>query len=365
MNTKHRLCLPSQLGTGRRRSPGAVVALLVLGNLLPFVALDASGAADDAVTVEQILAAWKNRQEGIRSFQYECDMESSKVIVPSLQMPDPDAPIKRVTLRNSIVLTVVGEKMAFVKEGEWWDFGTNVKMKTGRQTLVFDGTRGMQLFEGTPVPLAQESGHEMASDVLLRDLQLTPFWVVHSTLRMLVQYHFDLDKMRITRRDAFHDGHDCIEVAVPLGDLPGLPAGVKLPDHRVQILVDPARDYLPLRYRRLVAGDLLYETTIVYVFDDRSGWVASEFHASIFDFPKKAATSSWRIDVRRRSINAEISDSTFTRKIPVGTHVVEDDGPVFSGRQGGNRRFAVQMPDGTRRSIPEHEYGWLPPLNTL
>lgn len=319
-------------------------------SLLTFMTPDAAAWTEEDVTIEKILAAWRHRQESIRSFQFECDVEVLR----------PKTSADTGVSHDSYLLSVSGEKMAFCKKSESRDVEANSK-KTFRWKSVFDGTCGKSLVEGAPVALAKVSSGEQARYLLRRNLELFPFWYVHSTVSQLALVGYDPKKIRISQIKSRYDGRVCIELTVvPSDKLPRPPAGVSVPCFRYKILVDPARGFLPVRIRELQDGSVVYEASISYLPDDGAGWVASEFRASQFTVETSDPWQSWRVKVKRFSINQPLDDGLFAMEFPVDTHIVEGDN-VFSLVIGpDDRQFFIQLPDGKRRRISKDEYGVIP-----
>jgi hypothetical protein len=332
---------------------------------VPLICLAAAALGDDQVAlVKTILAAWEEREESFRSYQYECDVEvvRPRAGLASLDQALADSP-EMAVFHNRILLTVSGKKVAYYKEAESWDAASN-SMTTLKFKSVYDGTHGRFLIQGAPMALAHESSGETASDVVRRDKELSPLWFLHAPVSQLDLFGFDPKMMRVTRVDSSHDGRDCVELSVPPSSrLPPPPPGVTAPSFRYVILADTTRGFLPVHLRELHDGSPAYEVSISHVPDDSLGWVASEFHAHWFESETGVPRMSWRYRVKHYLANQPVDASAFAMEFPPDTHIVEADN-IFSGDPASEeRRYSVQLPDGRRRPISEDDFGRLPQRN--
>lgn len=314
----------------------------------------AAWAEDEPTLVEAILAAWDQRQESIRSYQYECDVEIIRPKSDSAEM---------AAFHNLILLTVSGERVAYYREAESWDPASSSKVKF-RWKSVFDGNHGRFLVEGGPPALAQESSGENAGDVVRRDKELFPIWFLHTTASQLDLIGYDPARMRVSRLDSSYDGRDCVDLSVPpSARLVSPPPGVPMPSFRCAILADKTRQFLPVRITELQDGSPVYVVSISYIPHDSLGWAPSEFRAQTFDARTGDPQMSWEFQVKRFVVNQPVDPSVFAMEFPADTHIVAADN-IFSGApEGEDRQYSVQLSDGQRRRITAGDYGRVPTRN--
>jgi hypothetical protein len=320
---------------------------------LSFLAVAQGAGGPDSAVVEQVRAAWQKRHALIRSFQYECDLGSSRSVPqskagkPSPFGPDweKDVPNAPVLLHKAVGFTLSGEKLAYSETGDHWDEGLG---SVGTSTFkgAFDG-RAYRNFMYTGV-VAQgfvnpASTRAAPIDAITKNRNQTAMRLWQGPSDCLNTLSYSIDRMEETGRRAFCDGFECVELSVP--------AKGKFP-WRVLIHADPSRDYAPLEYIEENAGNVVRQLTVQYVQDTKVGWRVSAWSDISFN-SKGLLTDSVVCKVKNCSINEAIPESTFMLEFPVGARVCD----VTSGE----KQYYTVTDSRERNVIAVSDFSRLPP----
>lgn len=270
---------------------------------------------EEGPTPAKALAAWTKRQEGPKSLQYFCDMETSKMVGAPQGTSDAFAPQKAdddpkraVLVRTKAMFALSGKKIAYTKDGDHLSMGA---LETAQSRRIYDGAKENSLFQRDGFSAGEVDSGSWAERMLLCNKELVPFFLAHQPIRVLEEIGYKLDRMTVSQAKVFRNGHECVEYAI---SRPSQALASRL-------WVDPARDYLPLEYADLIGERVASRMAIKYVSDPQVLWRISEIHVTSFARTGVPRTS-WFFKMTDFSVNKTMDD-IFTLDFPEGTQVVE------------------------------------------
>ena len=353
----------SRIGGGMpvvsRRTACCAMSAGILGwavPTIPRVTLSAEPkGSESGVNVKQVQGAWQKRQDRIKSFGYECALESllvkgsrNRMVFPARERQGEDVPKSDVVLRGTFAFSLSGEKMAYSARRDYWEDQSNSR-KTQTFRAAFDGVHHKQLGEIGSLAMGSLEAGGKPGDILTHGKDEVALWLWFSPMAVLQRILFDPSEMKVTERmtvsqgQVERDGHACAEVLIP---------GLR-PSVRTLVYVDLGRDYVPLQLVQEWDGVPGHAMFIQYVRDEGVGWRVSAWIDNSF-LESGAIGESTRYKVTRFSVNKPIDQSTFTFEFPKGAHIAET-------AKDGAGKFFIALGNGKRQYIPESEFGALPP----
>jgi hypothetical protein len=175
----------------------------------------------------------------------------------------------------------------------------------GRTSQDYTGTtdlhtRGTGTIEDVPYPL-------VAGLVTVK-----PITLLYRPLITEVT-EFDLRTCTLKDRDAMVDGTLCWVITDVLKAQPALSYGLWL---------DPARDFIPLRYQSWVYGDNSVRLDIDYRQDEELGWMPTSWEMTHLNLDGDLSTTN-SCRVTKAAVNLEVPESEFRVAFPAGTFVTD------------------------------------------
>jgi len=324
----------------RRRPINRVAAALAIG-----VSMCVSGrisiADDTPVTLEKIIDTWKAREQKITSFDFHWwskHFESEPDGVPPILLEE--NPVRR-------------PDATFIA---MYRFATDAQNGQLRTRL---DERGREWCPSTAdfVPSNTVEILDLGIEKRFHPQTLLGYPTLTTKGQVgLIDYH---DIRSRPLRLAYRPLHS------PIGVFPGqmtlrkqidtaeAPALLILEHPDAKVWVDPAKEFLPVRYTKGGPNSLHSELQINYAHDEMFGWVPQSWTSTLMDTTGKTYSSD-TAKVIEYSINKPLAECVFELELPEGTHVMDaTSNEEFIIRSGGNReRIALKELDAANHPNP-------------
>lgn len=311
----------------------------------------AESPEDEDLTTAMVLAAWRKRGESVKSFRYDCQVETTALssdAAPLAQSPKgaaaDDQPQKTV---ETCSFCVSGKKMAYLSERREPDDSTESGFKVCKDKAVFDGASYKILWDAeSRMPMGQmtrdDKFHAVCYYTLKAHQNNMALWLWFSPTDRLQLLGHILEGMTARRQHVACDGHDCVEFSVPRTN----------PAWQTSIFVDRARDCLPVQLIQDAQGSLTCKLLIRYSRDESVGWRVSDWEYESVSSFSSARVRTVKCKVTNCTVNKPIADEVFHIEFPEGAHVVE--------HINGTDRYFIVLPEGKRQPIDAKNYGEMP-----
>jgi hypothetical protein len=284
-----------------------------------------------------IRSAWQERESQLTSFQCTCVLIRTELVStdappdPFIETP-PDSG-RPVHLKSTFTLSKKGRKIALASEGEVWNDSTKSKINQS-YSRCFDGAGNTSLLVGQVLgfPTARLNNEVKPAFGLINNTHYNPLWLAFYPTEFLARLNFDISRMSVSSARSFHQGKDCIELAIPRDELPG------------DVYVDPSIGYLPVRFVEWRTADRMRSDMVIeYETNPEVGWVISRWKSNLYDNTGVVEVTLSGV-VENAAINTPINDDVFTIALPPETRIAETlDGAT---------KYYVQGKDGSRRETP-------------
>lgn len=199
-----------------------------------------------------------------------------------------------------VTLSLSGDRARFES------FSANDQEKLLPTIDAYDGTRHRSLTNNASGVVRELDAFDGWNNIHMRGLFLN--------VRPLRPEMFgpDPDAWSIDDRSAVIDGRTCVVIVRPL----------KVFEHRYvhRAYLDPAREYVPLRFESVLNGKLHAQVDMTYARTEPPAWVASSWRSVLYAGDRIHAQS--QNDLEKVVLGPEIPDSAFTIDYPPGTRVV-------------------------------------------
>jgi hypothetical protein len=273
-------------------------------------------AADPDIAA-QVRSAWERRSECVKSFECDCALETSRFDGPHATGTDafggggtPTKDRQVVPIASKFSFCRAGDRLAYREQGNTWDEATGT-LRTSKISAVYDGTRSKELFETDSLRHGTVLAGVQPSDILTVHANLTPLWLASSPIVQLERLSgVKVEKITTTQNDVKYDGISCVEVQTP----------TRNPKWRYLILVDPARDDVPLKFTQEFEGKPRRVLTMEYAAEEKLGWRPAKWYDKWFD-SNGHMTQSTNGTVKRCSINTAPGEGVFQLEFPEGTEI--------------------------------------------
>ena len=267
------------------------------------------------VTIEAIVAKWKERDQYFRSFICVC--KGAHIEVDTLsglgvrQINDEKIPDDISHRRRKFVLAADGRNR-IEEEGRNWD--ENIRLFVSRRTAeVFDGKSRNILFDDDKPHAFLHASRDIFADAVASSalrLALCPF-------RLSGAGDFGAADLVLTDKKATVDNKPTL--VLKSGDKKQ--GGVGPPALLSHLIwVDPNMDFVPVRREQRINGVARKTDEASYVHDKTHGWIPSRWTTTLIG-PDGKTTWLDTMAVEEFSINKPIDDSEFELLLPVGTEV--------------------------------------------
>jgi hypothetical protein len=316
-----------------QNSYSSYLAVTFVGTILVW-----NAHADDKgkKSLQALVAAWKERESKVASFDFAVSGKEFKraTTIPEQamimvgQVPK-SGPLSLPDLTTPVTIRVVSDqsrraRLEYTSTSWSAEKGGYVPQAV---TDVFDGkARKLLIPSGwLDYPCASITG-DIATQ-WAADVRFSPIGMV---LRPLSMGFFDTAKLVITPNTALVDQQPCLIVTHSQGQ-----------DLENRVWVDPARDYVPVRWYEVYRGTTTVSIEIKYSSDPQYGWVPTSWNYAYL-LPKGEVRESISCKVTHYEINKPISDDTFDIQFPPGTWVTDTiNNETYIVREGGKRRPVV------------------------
>ena len=284
-------------------------------------------AQEPSGELSTILDTWRQRQKSVESFDFiwqGVEYRSKEYAAMDDELPAGDAARRKPAdrtfdVRMRYALDRRG-RARFEYQGEEWspEKGVYVAKET---TELFDGitntvffAKGLRDFPGLHVSKARAAR-------VARDVRRLPLNLAFRPLHPEIGF-FDPQQLQVTGRERTGEGAEFVVLQDAFG----------------RIYVDPARDYVPVRYERFSRSHITQQLTIEYRRDEQFGSVPLSWSNTSLTSDDRVLTSV-SAEVVQYSINEPIPESEFTINPPVGTWVrnyITNERYIL--REGGQKR---------------------------
>lgn len=280
-----------------------------------------------------IRAAWKERNDLLKSFQCTCTLTRIDMNETG-DLFDPVPPgIKGgpVDLDSTFTLSMEGAKISLQSKSEQWINREQSRINQS-YSRCFDGASNKVLIDAEHMswPAATLDDESEPCGVLTKNTHYAPLWLSFSPGEMLTRLNFDTSSMAVTDGRAFYQGRECIEVAIPRRQV--------VSGH---VFVVPSLGYLPVKFVEWRGvGRMRSDIEIVYEENAVLGSVVSRWTSRLYGGDGEVETSLSGT-VESVTINEPISDDVFDIALPVGTRIRQT--------LDGTTKYFIQEANGIRR----------------
>jgi hypothetical protein len=314
----------------------AVAALLVLGG---------AGVANDPPLIAQVRAAWKERQEKVRTAKFvwkQTVFTAKGGDFEARTGPDgkfiPAAPPEDHSYSSDCTLTIDGDRVVYQFTRRFWDHEKQTYYDVPTE-YKFDGSKQLSLNR------PRTNGVQQWPDALIRAEPrgaVLP-WDTRPVLRTLRGTNPNV------RADDL-DEYTPTGAVLSLGTGRGRDLMIKGAPTRSErhLWVDPARGYITLRDTSGPAAQPYWQIDVSYKPDATVGWVPSGWkvvNASMVDGRVKA---TWTATVTSYRLNEPVDEAAFTFTLPAGTWVTDETS---------RPQEYITKDDGSKRVISRSEIG--------
>lgn len=292
--------------------------------------------------LEDILAAWKARQEMAHSLRFSWNGSVTEVVFAGALDPEAPSRDEKVVLRGRRTYSLIldGKQIKLTSEGkkkrsapdehlQWLD-QKYVFVLNEQTHLVHFLARELEPLVPSQAPSTATIREKSGSGGISRNMHVDP-----------VVMHFRAVDPEVTN----------IEGNLSLTDRTGMVEGrrcwIVWEEGRrpTEYWVDPRRDYAIVRMRSFsfyAPGQCLIDNEISYTEDVHVKWVPASWRGTWFDKETGEAEKSWEYTVSSYAINPEVDLSVFDYQLSPGTRVTDRRrSPLvqYILREGGEKRI--------------------------
>jgi hypothetical protein len=293
------------------------------------------------VSLEAVVKAWQERQDRVRSGVFtwtETRMVTRGSISAMMTLrgnPKGNTiPAEDLSFDVPVNLSMDGEKLRHEYEGErQWSEEKDALVPISYAS-AYDGSAGKFLYpRGTEIgnwPQATIRAEKGLPDA--KDAELRPILMNFRGLIAEVRY-LDVGKLALTGRRADIEGASCVELQ-RVSSKSGL-------DN--QLWVDPARDFVVVRYSTSLVGKSVYQITVQYLKDASGVWVPTSW--VIINHPPVQGESLFttRAAVKDYKLNVPLDSTQFDLAFPPGTRVSDEKSKLeYIVKQGEDKRIILK-----------------------
>jgi hypothetical protein len=306
---------------GRHNEQLRMDRCLSAGVLLAFTVIAASSAgrqgraATPGVTAAQIKAAWADRRQKIKSFEYKCDVveeERAKVSLDPLREEETDTQIQRKT---ELSFKLRGSRIALSIHGDWPSFRADSPIRKGCTYLAAcDGTMNRDLLtnpERSVPHIGSFKRRGSPQPPLTASSEAMPIWMWYNPQSYLEVTGHDLTGLTVHQIAASTPNGDAIWLTVP-----------KKGNWTADIYAKSEYPYTPLHvvFFREEQEMLRLEMThspVAMGSDSLATWKQTQLKLNgSIDYVRTGTNKSY-------VPNKAFDDAEFVLKFPVGSHLVE------------------------------------------
>lgn len=317
-----------------------------------------SRAQPNNVTLEQIVATWKARQEKVKSASFEFNRKetifkgSFNWILASRNVPDPQPnPPKTYEVEGTGAFRFSETNSYYSYDMPRWSPKTKALYQTRYET-VFDGKISKSLRtpasgdQPYPNGIVKKAARSEPSSLFL----LSP---ITKTLRgHHEQYSNDLPAFEVTGRTVAINGRQCLELV----------SESRSNNRREVLHLDKARGYVMVRHATFVQERPTWKIDVTYSPDPLVGSIPQAWEYMIHDRKDQPPSESGRITVTKYHLNPDIPDGDFDLVYPPKTLVSDysSGDMVYVIQEGGEKGKEVPA-----NLTPSYEELLQPPETTV
>jgi len=316
-----------------------LAAALLLNPNISACGQEASVNHSDLNKVQQ---AWTKRSNEIYSVTFSTTIEKLVKGRGQQPLPQPGNPFDEVAPKDDRNLTLTGQyayergKFAISTVAAVIDHDDPERLRTQMRHLTFDGRQSLTLHQETIMPLgtievSDAADHRMYVDV---DFLAVGLWLFPK--KVVDHVGWQTDRMRVEKGIVKVKGLACKRLRIPRARGPWTSA----------IDVDPARAYVPVRWRMWYEGKLTSKLSIAYFDGETDGPLLQGW--SWVSYKDGAVEDRRTGQVTELTVNSDVDDGRFTTKFPVGTHILKTSG--------GKQTYHIQQPGGLA-PLEEKDFG--------
>jgi hypothetical protein len=310
-----------------------------------------SRAAETRPAINEVLRAWKNRQDSVHSarFEWEESFTQAAWALPDLRLDKPtrDRPRRRSPgstrqasfthiVRRSLVFD--GTRVRQTRDGKMWNESRGEFLDES-YVNVFDGDRSIghyrkladQKRDADSTAFVGKIGYQEKSNYHVEPIML------HYRALDPVLSPFQASELTATEKLGIVDGHGCVVLEKPV-------SGGAFVE---QYWVDPERDFSIVRYTtsRGSSGPVIFQVDVSYKQDPTHGWVLSDWRASLTS-SRRGMREGTIAKITSYALNAPVAAEEFQYELPPNTSVADArDGSDYILREGG-RKEMISGPQG-------------------
>jgi hypothetical protein len=308
---------------------------------------DALAQQSHGVTMNQIVAAWRARQDRVKSARFEMQQQYTTgkgtepgkwMMVPQYQGSNADPnrvlPPEDVTHDLRRVVIFAGDKMRHERTGaQWW--AATEDFVPMQYVGIFDGSDSIAYY-GTP----SNTNDVRSLGFLHPDKAYHPDRGSVHVLPILMHYRaltprlssFDAAKWIVQEQSQIVEGRECIVLKRVNGV------------RTYRYWVDAQRNFALMRYSKEFHTFTILQLDIAYATDPESGSVPQRWQFVKRDTDGRLIASG-HSTVTNYALNCDVPEGTFEFEFPAGTEVTES----------GKRDPYIVMPKGRKRAITAAE----------
>ncbi len=319
-----------------------VVAAAIL--VLSVASFGNLAAQEEKDTVNKVIQAWRNRQERVRSGHFvmeesrtfaegtltaKANSFRSRLLEPGVQAEARNGPFRDTTVEVQSILSFEGDRMRYTIKGPQWA-PEREEFLESTYLSVFDGSLGKTFYSDSADEKLFPLGFIDVKTDRNPDAKTCYLYALFMNYR---PFHPTMGQFSsqgwTTAGKGVVDGKDCL-IVENVGS-----------SWTKSCWVDPARDYIILRYtnRTTRGGKDVSKLDISYINDKKNGWIPSRWKAVLL-FPERGTLDeSSTTTVSSYTINPSFEPSEFQIDFPVGTFVrhYQEPDQYLVDKNGGKR----------------------------
>ncbi len=329
---------------------GMVIALAALAQagVVPNTP-QAEPTATGGVTIQQIEAAWRSRQEAIRSFRIDCNgrltVTRGAYLSPGEGKNPSNLTVPEADLEFDVALTYLTDGHYF-RRSISSIFEINGDLKPYQTTWSFsdEGHRRVDLADVAPFPKAylQRSDVRYASTDK-NDLHDAALLLAIRPFHPLTEFGGTLDLLELLPRPEELRQRQCTIARLARRNSAS----------KITMWLDSARDFLPIRQIRTLRDWTYFQCDVMECERASAGWIPSAWSFSTLRADGSLDTSM-EVRVTTCEVNQPIAKEEFRLAIPVGAWVEDfETGEQYLLRKGGDKRIIYPEELGSGISYEE------------
>lgn len=317
-----------------------VYRLLCLISLVSLAVAPESRAQPNNVTLDQIVATWKARQDKVKSASFEFNRKemiykgSFNWILASRNVPDPQPnPAKTYRVEGTGAFRFSGTKSYYSYDMPRWSPKTKALYQTRYET-VFDGkiSKSLQTPASGEQPYPNGIVKKAARSEPSTLFSLSP---ITKTLRGHHEKFFtDLPSFEVTGRTVAINGRQCLELV----------SESRSNNRREVLHLDKDRGYVMVRHTTFVQERPTWQIDVTYSPDPLVGWIPQEWEYMIHDRMDQPPSDSGRFTITKYQLNPELTDGDFDFVYPPKT--------LVSDYSSGDMEYVIQEGGEKGTEIP-------------